>query len=116
MKNTIRRKPYLIPLFIIIGVVAVAIFGGVVMYLWNETLVPATGAKLISFWQALGLLVLSRLLVGGFGGRDKSRRRDRKWRESCADMTPEEKEKFKEGLRQRWSGKGGDEQNPESQQ
>ena len=73
MKNVIRRKPYLIPLFIIIAAAAIGLFGWLVMTLWNITLVPATGASVITFWQGLGLLVLSRILVGGFGGRRQPR-------------------------------------------
>ena len=98
MKNVIRRKPFLIPVFIIIGAAAIAGFGWVVMSLWNAALVPATGASIITFWQGLGLLVLSRILVGGFGG---GRRRGNNWRGKWMNMTPEEKSQFKENWKQR---------------
>jgi hypothetical protein len=53
-----------------------------------------------SFWQALGLLVLSKLLFGGFrpyprGGPRWRRRMMERWEQ----MTPEEREKFKQGMR-----------------
>lgn len=107
MKHVIRSKPYLIPLFVILGIGAVAMFGWVVMMLWNATLVPATGAAVISFWQAMGLLVLSRILVGGFGGggRGRGAHRQNKW----AQMTPEEKEQFKAYCRKRWGNYNADE-------
>ena len=89
MKNVIRRKPYLIPLFIIIAAAAIGLFGWLVMTLWNVTLVPATGASIITFWQGLGLLVLSRILVGGFGGR--RHRRGYNWKEKWDDMSEEKK-------------------------
>jgi Ca2+/H+ antiporter, TMEM165/GDT1 family len=115
MKNTIRKKPWLIPLFIIIGVAAVTAFGWIVMSLWNAVLVPAVGANIITFWQALGILVLSRILVGGFGGEGKKRHRG--WKDKCNNMTEEEKQKFKEEIKQQWSGKYDNEQPPpESQQ
>ena len=101
MKKLIRRKPYLIPLFLMLGAAAFALFGWLLMTLWNLALVPAVGANLISFWQALGILVLSRLLLGGMGGR-------RKWghrmamREKWMNMSAEEKEKFREQCRNRW--------------
>lgn len=87
------------PLLLVAGV---ALFGGIVMYLWNAVMVPAVGAHIISFWQALGLLVLSRILVGGFGGRGRGHGNRRKafWM-----MSPEEKEKFREEWKQR-SGTG----------
>jgi hypothetical protein len=79
----------------------IAIFGEVVMHLWNW-LVPALfGLHMITFWQALGLLVLCRILFGGFGHHgDRSRGRHR-----CADrwekMTPEERENFRKEFRGR---------------
>lgn len=107
MKNVIRSKPYLIPVFVILGIGAVALFGWVVMLLWNATLVPATGAAVISFWQAMGLLVLSRILVGGFGGggRGRGAHRQNKW----AQMSAEEKEQFKAYCRKRWGNYNADE-------
>jgi hypothetical protein len=97
MKSVIRRKPYLIPLFMILGFGAAALFGWIVMLLWNAVLVPAAGASIITFWQGLGLLVLSRILVGGFGG-GRGRHNRNRW----GNMSPEEKEKFKEYCRSRW--------------
>ena len=49
-------------LFIVIG-------GEVVMHLWNWLLPPLFGWRQITFWQALGLLALCRILFGGIGGR-----------------------------------------------
>jgi hypothetical protein len=107
MKSLIRRKPYLVPLFILLGVAGVAFFGWVVMSLWNAVLVPAAGAHIISFWQALGLLVLSRILVGGFGGGKKHAHKRGNWpsREKWMNMSQEEKETFKDEIKKRWSGR-----------
>jgi len=100
MKSLIRRKPILIPFFIIMAVAGIALFGWIVMLLWNAVMVAAVGANIITFWQALGLLVLSRILVGGFGGR-KNRRSNNNWRGKWMNMTPEERTKFKEDWKQR---------------
>jgi hypothetical protein len=90
--------PPAIALFIFIG-------GEIVMHLWNWLLPPLFGWRLITFWQALGLLVLSRILFGGWGGggsdRGKSRRRDR---EAWKAMTPEQREEFRQGMRSRFCG------------
>jgi hypothetical protein len=48
-------------------VAALAIFGSATMLLWNTLLTTLFQFPAIDFWQALGLLVLSRLLVGGIG-------------------------------------------------
>ena len=90
-------------------VLFIAICGEVVMHLWNW-LVPALfGWRQITFWQALGLLVLSRILFGnlggGGGGNDRSkceRRKSDRWER----MTPEEREKFRQNMRERWCGVG----------
>jgi hypothetical protein len=94
-----RRRARKLFVLIPIGILAIAIFGFGVMSLWNW-LVPALfGGRLITFWQALGMLVLSRILVGGL-----SRPRVvHKWEQ----LTPEEREKFRTAMeRQRCGGRG----------
>ena len=51
-------------------IAGVFLLGFVVMHLWNW-LVPAifTGAIAINYYQAMGILILSKLLFGGFKGR-----------------------------------------------
>ena len=73
-------------------VLLIAIFGEVVMHLWNWLLPMLFGLRQITFWQGLGLLVLCRILFGGFGshGSDGSHRRWRKG-EQWERMTPEER-------------------------
>jgi hypothetical protein len=79
---------------------AVAVLSFLVMGLWNALMPGIFAIRAISFWQALGLLVLSKILFGGFrpyaGGGPRWR-----WRmmERWEQMTPEEREKFKQGLR-----------------
>ena len=41
----------------------------VVMLLWNWLMPAIFGLGIISFWQALGLLILSKILFGGFKGK-----------------------------------------------
>ena len=82
-------------------VVAVAMVSFAAMALWNWLMPAITGWKSIDFWQALGLLVLARLLFGlrfGFGHRMHWRGR---MMERWEKMTPEEREKFREGMRAR---------------
>jgi hypothetical protein len=73
---------------------AAAVLGWVVMMLWN-TVIPVVfvGGRVIDYWHALGLLVLSRILFGGFRGRGGWH--SRRWRRWEA-MTPEEREQLKE--------------------
>jgi hypothetical protein len=87
------------PKYLLMAVVGVAVFGFVVMSLWNWLMPAVFGWHMISFWQALGLLVLSKILFGGFrGGRGPNMPWRRRMMERWEAMTPEEREKFRQGL------------------
>ena len=98
-----RRLILIAPLAILGMLLFIAIGGEVVLHLWNWLLPPLFGWPEITFWKALGLLALCRILFGGFGfhgsGRSNMRRR---MEERCANMTPEERERFRERMRARW--------------
>jgi len=85
----------------------VALGGVIVERLWNWLLPPLFGWRLITFWQALGILVLSRILFGNWGGGHGSpgRRMRRHMADRMAErwqhMTPEERERFRQGVRAR---------------
>jgi hypothetical protein len=88
--------------FALLAALAVAIFSFLVMNLWNWLMPALFGLHLISFWQALGLLVLSKILFGGFRGpRGPHMQWRRRMAERWAQMTPEERDKFREGMRGR---------------
>jgi hypothetical protein len=78
----------------VLVLVAIGALGLGVMLLWNW-IVPTlfVGARPIDFLHALGLLVLSRILFGGFRGHGGGWHRRRHWRKWEA-MTPEERERF----------------------
>jgi hypothetical protein len=73
------------------------------MLLWNWLLPPLFGWREITFWQALGLLALCRILFGGLGraGHYRSGFRNR-MAERWERMTPEERERFRQGMRARF--------------
>ena len=79
--------------------VIVAALGGAVMVLWNAVL-PALfdGSRTIDYWHALGLLVLCRILFGGFRGRGAGLDRERwqKW-QKWQSMSKEERAQFRQG-------------------
>jgi len=79
---------------------ALALFSYVVMLLWNWLVPQIFGWRHITYWQALGLLVLSKILFGGFrGGRHgHGGKWPRKMRERWEQMTPEEREKLRKGM------------------
>ena len=89
-----KSKCWKIGLLVIVGIAAL---GWVVMALWNW-LMPTifVGAHEINYLQAMGLLVLSKILFGGFRGRGCHGRWHRHNR--LEQMTPEEREKFQAGM------------------
>ena len=69
------------------------------MRLWNWLAPALFGLRTISFWQALGLLALCRILFGGFGlGGGSPRSIIGRMRERWEQMTNEERERFRQGL------------------
>ena len=79
---------------------AAAALGWAVMMLWNAVLpVVFVGGGLIDYWHALSLLVLSRILFGGFRGR--SGWRARRWRRWEA-ITPEDREQLRQSYAARF--------------
>lgn len=80
---------------VVVATVAVGVVGFVVMSLWNWLAPAAFGGHVIGFWQAIGLFVLARLLVGGLrrGGRGRGHWRGRmtaRWEA----MSDEERARF----------------------
>ena len=90
---------------IVIGIALFVFIGGeIVMRLWNWLLPSIAGVREIGFWEALGLLALSRILFGGSGfhGRGHSRMGHR-MRGRC--MSDEERERFRDEMRARWASR-----------
>lgn len=83
----------------------VALGAGLVMWLWNWLAPPLFGLPRVTFWQALGLLALCRILFGGLGLRDSGRSHWRRHREEVRreDVTPEEFERLRQRVRERHS-------------
>jgi len=100
-----KSKGGKIAMMIVLGIAAVVLFGFIVMGLWNAILVPVLGIGAVSFWQALGILVLSKILFGGFKGRGGGWGGPPGWkhemREKWQHMTPEEREQVKQQWRDR---------------
>lgn len=99
MRNKLKGK---IALFALAGIAMVFAVSGIVMWLWNCLLPEIIGVKAITFWQAMGILVLSKILFGGFGGKGFHKDKFRRLKEErMSGMSPEEKERFKEIWKQR---------------
>jgi len=88
--------------FLVFAALAALVLSFVVMYLWNWLMPAVFGLRLITFWQALGLLLLSKILFGGFrGGPWAGGRWRRRMMARWEQMTPEEREKFRAAMQSR---------------
>jgi hypothetical protein len=99
MKKVWAFRALRIACFVVLAVLALSF---VVMSLWNWLMPTLFRLPAVSFWQSMGLLVLSKILLGGFRGRPGGgmhwrRRMMERWEQ----MTPEEREKFRQGMRGR---------------
>jgi hypothetical protein len=108
-------------LFAVIGIAAVFLFGLLVMSLWNALLPDLLGVKAITFMQALGVLLLSKILFGGFGGGGHRGGRGYEWKQKMKEkwntMTPEERDQFKSEWKYRCGGRWNmQSNNPQQQQ
>ena len=100
-RNFWIKVAILVPIAIAAGVF---VFGSVVMLLWNSLLPAILGVKAITFWQALGILVLSKILFGGFMhgcGHNKFHGHMHHWHGKWMNMSPEEREKMKAEWKER---------------
>ena len=101
------RKVLMVLFFAVVGL---SVFSLIVMALWNAILPDVLHVERIDFWQALGLLVLSKILFGGFMFRKRGWDKDgRSWpremRERWRKMTPEQREQLKQRMRERCGGR-----------
>ncbi len=92
-------------IFGILIFVPLFIFG--TMYLWNWLVPELFHGPIINFWQTLGLVALCKILFGGFGKGHHGRHNNWKQRmkEKMGDMSPEEKEQFKQRLKDKCRNK-----------
>lgn len=108
-KFSFRKKMIFIPL---LAIGALALISYIVMLLWNNLLPEILHVTAITYWQAAGILILSKILFGfgGHGGRGGAPWMRHKM-ERFKNMTPEEQERFREQMRARcgkWGrGRGG---------
>lgn len=105
MKNKCKNKRgflFIIPFIILFGLT------GIVMWLWNSILPNVIDVHTVTYWQAMGILVLSKILFGGFGGFRNHHTHSHKkhFFNKIKNMSPEERENFKRQWRERFHNKG----------
>ncbi|WP_202406012.1 hypothetical protein [Hufsiella ginkgonis] len=105
-RNFNKKKLFLIPF----GIAAcLSLVSYIVMQLWNHLLPDILHAGTITFWQAMGIFILCKILFG-FGGRGKFGGGNHWMRDRMAErfrnMEPGEREKFRAEMKDRMCGWG----------
>lgn len=96
--------------WIVLGTVFIGVVGLITMQLWNWLVPVLFNGPTLTFWQALGLLVLSKILFSGFGGkRGHSGHWKHRYYEKWSSMTPEQRARFKERMKDKWCRRPTDE-------
>ena len=91
------RRPKLVGTPVVLfGIAWLGIMALLTMGLWNVLMPAILRVPAISFWQALALFLLSRVLFGRFAGSSwiRKSRYVRGWKE----LTPEERERFRRAM------------------
>lgn len=101
----------------VIALVGISIAFGLVigtMYLWNWLVPELFSGPVINFWQTLGLLALSKIFFWSFGKKCNCHQGHTAgpwkyyWKEKWGNMTPEERERLKQKMKEKWCYKGED--------
>lgn len=93
-----------IPVYLFFQLAKILALAALVRLLWNYALPPLLDTRLITYWQALALLLLSRILLGSTLSPGSHAGWRKPWRTKWMQMTPEERKKFQEEWRKRWRG------------
>ena len=99
MKAHGKKGPVMIVKMISMAIIAILVFGLVVMYLWNWLVPDLFNGPEVTFFQALGLLLLAKIFSSGFGKghhmghghgkEDWKKRFEDKWRKYCDEAHEE---------------------------
>ncbi len=96
-------KVFKIIKIICLGGLAMILLGTLVQFLWNWLIPDLVGGNRIDLGQSLGLLLLSRILFGGWGrGHQCYYPKPHHWKARFEDkmscMTPEEREEYRKNF------------------
>jgi hypothetical protein len=101
------NKGLMILKWTVVCILFVFLFGWITMFLWNYLIPSIFHGPTITLWQSLGLLLLSKILFSGFGGKRWSHNSGamhlkQRYYEKFSAMSPEERERFKARMREKW--------------
>ena len=93
-------------LFVAVMVLVLGLVAWLTQYLWIWLVPDLFGGPVLSFWQAAGLLILSKILLWPIGRGGKWGHRHRGpgpyWSARWKAMSPEQRERLKDRMREKW--------------
>ena len=105
---------------LIMLVIAIGVAFGIgigTMYLWNWLVPELFNGPIINFWKTVGLLALSKIFLWSFGRKCHGHQGQRAggawkyyWKDKYGKMSPEDRERFKEKMKEKWCYKEGNTQ------
>jgi hypothetical protein len=98
LKHKMRGKsPAKIAAMVTLGVIGIAglaiLFGFIIMWLWNWLMPEIFGLTTLTYWQAVGIFILLKILLGGMGGHSGSKKKHSK-KHSKSSCRKESKNEF----------------------
>lgn len=88
--------------FGVMGVAGMILFTFALMWLWNWLVPELFNGPVLSYWQTLGLLVLSKILFSGMGKGGSSHRHRSKHHHDCG---PDHRDKWRKKYEAKMNGK-----------
>ncbi len=96
-----KMKGYWIAKMALMVILFFVVVSAVLMYLWNWLLPEIFGLPVITFWQAAGILLLSKIIFG-FGKKGGPPRGGPSWKHKWSNMSEEQKQQWKEKFKEKW--------------
>lgn len=86
----------------------VVLFGTATMLLWNWLVPELFNGPVVTFAQTIGLLLLTKILFWSVGGKGCHHHRGSErpyWKKRWESMTPEDRERLKNRMKEKWCGR-----------
>jgi lipopolysaccharide export LptBFGC system permease protein LptF len=93
------------------GVIGLLFLGVVTFFLWNWLVPSLFNGPVITFWQAMGLLILSKIITGGFWSwkrraYDGHQKNHLYWKnrldQKLSSLNPADRDAFKQKMKEKW--------------
>lgn len=96
-----RLHPLKFVVYIFFFIAFLLAIGWLVMFLWNSILPEVTSVKRLTYWQAVGLLLLSKILFGSFRKPAPWSKKKEHWRKRWNNMSDAERQDIKDRWKKR---------------